>query len=69
MEKLINVICYKDRIQFTNSIQNYCVISDEYDQGGPVGYGATLEKAINSFKLCFDEEIEVNIIKRENYDS
>jgi hypothetical protein len=64
----IEVTIETNPFQVTNDIQNFKVIKKDWDLGDPLGYGSTLEKALEDFigwaELKYDEEVELTIIEK-----
>ena len=68
--KTIPVIVEKNPFQVTSkpgSLTNFIVNEPDYDQGSIVGYGPTLELALNAFEVMYecrhDEEVKCVIVK------
>lgn len=71
--KTVQVIVEKNPFQVTSkpgSLTNFIVNEPDYDQGSIVGYGPTLELALNAFEVMYecryDEEIKA-IVTRQNF--
>lgn len=62
----IKVRVEKNPVQVTNDIQNFTVTEAEWDLGHPIGIGATLDAALEDFRLMYeckyDEEVNAIIV-------
>lgn len=62
----IKIKASKNPAQVTNCPTNFVVTLANYDQGDPVGNGATLQLAVHDFMesylLKYDEEVKVEIV-------
>lgn len=69
--KTINVIVERNPFQVSSkpgSLTNFIVNEPQPDQGSIVGYGPTLELALNAFEVMYecrhDEEIKAVIVEQ-----
>lgn len=69
--KTIPVIVERNPFQVSSkpgSLTNFIVNEPEYDQGAIVGYGPTLDLALNAFEVMYearyDEEIRAVVIEQ-----
>ena len=68
--RTINVIVERNPFQVTSkpgSLTNFIVNEPDYEGGSIVGYGPTLELALNDFEMWYearyDEEVKAIIVK------
>lgn len=63
----IKVIVEKNPVQLTNDSRNFQVSELEWDLGSPIGNGATLEEALEDFRVTYeckyDEAVNAIIVE------
>lgn len=69
--KTVNVIVERNPFQVSTkpgSLTNFIVNEPNYDQGAIVGYGPTLDLALNAFEVMYearyDQEVKAVVIEK-----